>query len=261
MANTDFLRQSKAEPYGSAAPALVSRLILLLLIGTASLLTLAAGLIATSRGPFGHGHQHVSFIERTVGAPAGPSLHRPFATGYASSQTRVTLHRNGATISHSGRTLELAAAGAGSARWQPRANGAIRPPPFGEEAIVTNGVRTENYLNIKSRVGVRTWRWHLGTAAQLARDGTVHAAGMTIRPPAIYDDHGTNVTPAGARWALARRGGVADLLLRLDDAHLPVPYLIDPEVDYGSTTSAALYLKLAASTYNKGSNGTSPGQT
>src|SRR5689334_11639028 len=95
MAESNFLRRSKAGPNGSTAPAVVSHLVLLLLVGSATLLTLAAGLTLVSRGLFGHGQQHVSFVERTVGAPAGPSLHRPLEKRYASSHTRVAIHRSG----------------------------------------------------------------------------------------------------------------------------------------------------------------------
>ncbi|HEY8647234.1 MAG TPA: hypothetical protein VIL77_15295, partial [Gaiellaceae bacterium] len=239
-----------------------TRLVLLLLVGAASLLTLAAALTLTSRGPFGHG-QHSSFIERTVGPPTAHSNHRPLVKRYVSSKTRVTLHRTGVSIQHQGNTIQLAAAGAGSASWHPRANGALRTTPFGSEAVVTTGTRTEDFLNVKSRVGVRTWRWKLGnTVAHLGDNGSVElAGGVTIRRPAIFDDNGKDVTPAGTRWAISRHGRGVDLLLRLDDAGLPTPYVIDPEVDYGSTTNGVLYPKLAASTYNKGTNGVSPGLT
>src|ERR1700712_589607 len=59
MTDLNSLRRSKAGSNGSNAPALLSvqlRLVLLLLVGAASLLTLAAALTFTSRGLFGHGH-------------------------------------------------------------------------------------------------------------------------------------------------------------------------------------------------------------
>ncbi|HEV7640735.1 MAG TPA: Ig-like domain-containing protein, partial [Gaiellaceae bacterium] len=266
MTDSNFLRRSKAGPNGSNAPALSSvqtRLVLLLLVGAASLLTLAAALTLTSRGPFGHGQQHVSFIERTVGQPTAHPKHRSIVKRYASSNTRVTLHRNGATIQHNGNTVQLAAAGTGSTPWQPRADGALRRTPFGSEAFVTTGTRTENFLNVKSRVGVRTWRWHLGdTAAQLGDRGTVElAGGMKIRRPAIFDDNGKDVTPAGAQWKLAGSNGGTDLLLHLDDANLPVPYVIDPEVDYGSGSAGTLYLTNTLSKYSLGTTAVSPGVT
>ncbi|MDX6485552.1 MAG: thermitase, partial [Gaiellaceae bacterium] len=58
MDHPNFLRRSKAGHIGSSAPALSSvgyRVVLLLLVSAATLLTLA-GATLTSRGPFGHGH-------------------------------------------------------------------------------------------------------------------------------------------------------------------------------------------------------------
>jgi hypothetical protein len=206
MDHSSFLRRSKAGHSGSSAPALQSfghRVVLLLLVCAASLLTLA-GATLTSRGPFGHGH-HVSFIERTVGQPTAHSIRRSPVKRYVSSKTRVTLHQDGVTIVHRGSTIQLASHGAGSAPWQSRADGVLRRTPFGSEAIVTTGTRTEDFLNVESRVGARTWRWKLGDAvAQIGDNGTVEiAGGMTIRPPAIFDDNGKDVTPAGTHWTAA----------------------------------------------------------
>ena len=55
---------------------------------------------------------------------------------------------------------------------------------------------------------------------------------------------GRNVTPAKASWKLDRSGGEWFLALDLDDAKLPLPYVIDPAVDYPATQ----YLRNTAST-------------
>ena len=52
--------------------------------------------------------------------------------------------------------------------------------------------------------------------------------GFRILPVAILDRDGRDVTPAGLRWSLDRQGSGWRLGLWLDDARLPVPYLIDP---------------------------------
>ena len=70
------------------------------------------------------------------------------------------------------------------------------------------------------------------------------SAGLRIAPVAILDGSGRDVTPAKASWKLDRSGGEWFLALDLDDAKLPLPYAIDPAVDYPATQ----YLRNIAST-------------
>ena len=65
-------------------------------------------------------------------------------------------------------------------------------------------------------------------------DGSVEIAaqgrhpGFVILPVAILDPSGKAITPDGLHWSVARRGGSSWLELSLDDAKLPLPYVIDP---------------------------------
>src|SRR5947209_5953506 len=65
--------------------------------------------------------------------------------------------------------------------------------------------------------------------------GRPQPAASLVRPAlgaklevAHLDEHGKDVTPAGLRWKVKRDRGAEWLELRLDDARLPVPYVIDP---------------------------------
>ncbi|HVC87411.1 MAG TPA: Ig-like domain-containing protein [Gaiellaceae bacterium] len=260
MINLGFLRRSQAGLSGSSTHV---HLALLALVGASAVLLLGTALTLTSRGLFGHGHS--SFTERLIGPPVSSSTGTDpsIVKRHASSATRVTIDSTGASISHFDHTVGLSTVGAGDAAWQPRANGYLRKTPFGSEAIISNGTRTELYLDVNQRVGLHTWKWHLGDVnAKLVPGGGVSVgSNLTIRPPAIYDAHGTLVTPATARWSLARGRSGTDLLLSLDDTHLSVPYVIDPEIDYGSATNGTLYLTNTTSAYSLGTSGTSPGVT
>ena len=68
---------------------------------------------------------------------------------------------------------------------------------------------------------------------------------LEIAPVKILDAAGVAHTPSGVRWAIRRAGAHSWWLeLRLDDRLLPLPYVIDPAVDYPSP----LYLSSTAST-------------
>ena len=66
------------------------------------------------------------------------------------------------------------------------------------------------------------------------------AAGLHISPVSVLDGAGADATPAGARWRLRRTGGNWWLVLRLDDARLPLPYTIDPSVSAVSVSASSL---------------------
>jgi hypothetical protein len=127
----------------------------------------------------------------------------------------VTVEPNRTVVRRDGHTLALAAVGAGEAAWQGFEHGASRPTPFGRETVTVGPERTEEFLTIAHRVGVRTWRWQLGTTTldpKLRHDGSVELRagkrliGLRIAPAAIFDTAGKDVTPAGTRWSLERAG-------------------------------------------------------
>jgi hypothetical protein len=90
-------------------------------------------------------------------------------------------------------------------------------------------------LTVRERQGERVWRWRLEASARprLTATGGVDAGALSIRPVSILNAAGEPVTPSGLRWRLERGGGAWSLVLRLDDAGLPLPYVIDPAADYG----------------------------
>ncbi len=174
-----------------------------------------------------------TFVDRALGAPSSDaSLERRLATG-------ATLSVDGRGIdAHVGTAaIALASRGVGNGGWQRYRDGAARATSFGRETILFGINRAEQFLTVDRRQGARTWSWQLDATngvPSLGSDGGVtftHAGrlvGFHILPVAILDRRGRDVTPAGARWSLARQGSSWILGLRLDDSRLPVPYLIDP---------------------------------
>jgi hypothetical protein len=114
--------------------------------------------------------------------------------------------------------------------------------------------RTEQFLTVSKHQGTRTWAWNLRTInLRSTPDGAGGFVFGTPRTPSalrlapvrILDEHGRVVTPDGAHWRLGRaQNNSWRLELRLDDANLPLPYVIDPAIDYPSP----LYLSSTAST-------------
>jgi hypothetical protein len=192
--------------------------------------------IGPHSGPVDAPGSSASFLQHALGAshPAANMTRRP-KPGVA-----VAVERRGTVLRRNGHALSLSAVGAGRAAWNGFENGASRPTPFGRETVTIGPERTEEFLTIDRRVGVRTWRWQLGTTLEpkLSHDGSIDFeagapfAGLRIAPAAILDSAGDDVTPAGTRWSLERAGLRWNLSLRLDDAELPVPYVIDPATDY-----------------------------
>ena len=188
-----------------------------------------------------------SFLRPTLGAEGGKSSYRP-TTG-----VQVELGDSGYTVRNPTGTISLASEDAAGGDWNRFERGAVRSTPFGSESVVVTSTRTEQFLTVRERQGERTWRWRLGTGKlkpKLRVDGGVlvtagaDSAGLRIAPVAILDGKGRNVTPAKASWKLDRSGGEWFLALDLDDAKLPLPYTIDPAVDYPATQ----YLSSTAST-------------
>ena len=166
---------------------------------------------------------------------------------------KVELGDSGYVVQNPTGTLSLASEDAAGGEWNRFERGAVRSTPFGSESVVVTSTRAEQFLTVRERQGERTWRWRLGTGKlkpKLRVDGSVlvtagaDSAGLRIAPVAVLDGNGRNVTPAKVSWKLDRSGGEWFLALDLDDAKLPLPYAIDPAVDYPATQ----YLRSNAST-------------
>jgi hypothetical protein len=180
-----------------------------------------------------------SFLTNALGAPhASASLVRK-------PERSVSLRVDGNRVefARAGSTVGLALEGA-SGTWRRHLRGASRPAVFGQEAIVFRGAHgLEHFSRVDTRQGTRTWRWKLdaaGLTPRLADDGGVDffrvdrrvesSAGMRIEPAAIFDETRRDVSPQGLRWTLARAQSGWTLALRFDDADLPLPYVIDPNI-------------------------------
>jgi hypothetical protein len=174
-----------------------------------------------------------SFLAKALGAPQESApLVRQTAPG-----VEVSVDRLGIQILREKSALSLASDDGGRGRWRRYENGVSRATPFGRETITVEPGKAEHYLTVERRQGVRTWRWSIDAgklAPRITPNGAVDflergkVAGFRIRPVAIYDVDGRDVTPGGLRWALRRDGSAWSLQLGLDDAKLPLPYVIDP---------------------------------
>ena len=142
-------------------------------------------------------------------------------------------------------TVTLATQGAEAGDWHRFANGVSRPTAVGAETILVDGPTLEQFLTVRERQGLRTWRWRIDTAEvpRVGDDGAVafldtklhRLTDVSIAPVAILDSDGKDVTPKGLRWSVELRNGAWWLTLRLDDSKLPLPYVIDPAVTHRNT--------------------------
>ena len=230
-------RSAKAE--STAAPG--NRARLLLAVSTALLLTasLAVSELATLRGA--RAHDASVFLTRELGPPldrplvrtpahASPALVKPALGG------KLEIRDGGLKVTSGHASVSLSFGKARGA-WRGHQHGVQRKLPFGSEAIVLGLNRVEQSLTVDKRQGTRTWRWRLDAAKlapRLTADGTVRFAdgtkdsGLRILPVVVFDRRGENITPRGLRWSLERAGKTRWLQLRLNDADLPLPYVIDP---------------------------------
>ena len=181
-----------------------------------------------------------SFLAEALGAPRdSASLVRTPTTDVA-----VQIRSTGYSVAHKGGSVVLSPVLGSTGAWKRFDGGVVRRTPFGTETITVDSERAEQYLTVERSQGVRTWRWLLDTSRltpRLGRDGAIElrsAAGrssdLRISPVQILDELGRSVTARGLRWQLAERGGKTYLELRLDDRALPLPYTIDPAVNYPS---------------------------
>ena len=230
-------RLAKAE--STAAPG--NRARLLLAVSTALLLTasLAVSELATLRGA--RAHDASVFLTREL----GPPLDRPLVRTPAHASPRLVKPalggkleiRDGGLKVTSGHASVSLSFGKARGAWRGHQHGVQRKLPFGSEAIVLGLNRVEQSLTVDERQGTRTWRWRLDAAKlapRLTADGTVRFAdgekdsGLRILPVVVFDKRGKDITPRGLRWSLERAGKTRWLQLRLNDADLPLPYVIDP---------------------------------
>ena len=173
-----------------------------------------------------------AFLGDALGSPQQTaSLVRRPATGLT---LNVTDARFGLATDLASVTLTTS----GSGTWRRFEGGAHRTAPFGSETVTFDKESLEQYLTVESRQGRRTWTWKLdGSARARLLDGgrvgfvdetTGRVSDVLLGAAKIFDTHGKDVTPSGTRWRLVDRGKAQLLALDLDDAELPVPYVIDP---------------------------------
>jgi parallel beta-helix repeat protein len=180
-----------------------------------------------------------TFLDAALGAPSSkaPLVRKP-ARGVT-----VRLGHHGYSVAAPRQGTVTLSSATSSGEWTRFARGVSRPTAFGRETVTVGPDRTEEFLAVSKRQGLRTWQWRLRSTAlapRLNRDGSISLSrpdaspALRIAPVRILGPNGANVTPAGARWALRHSGGSWLLRLRLDDRRLPLPYVIDPAVDYPS---------------------------
>lgn len=135
-------------------------------------------------------------------------------------------------------SLALQALNVPGGAWQRHVNGYARTTPFGRETVTVASQRVEQYLTVHERQGPTTWRWQIDASARPVLQGGSVFVGtrdmLQIEPVRIFDAHKRDVTPAGLEWGLQRGKGAWYLTLSLDDAKLPLPYVIDPASTYPS---------------------------
>ncbi|MBI4172541.1 MAG: Ig-like domain-containing protein, partial [Actinobacteria bacterium] len=208
------------------------------LVTAAALAALVAGLFVLV-GPGGERPAPPSFLAESLGsARDSASLARTPTTDVA-----VEIRSTGYSVAHTGGRVVLSPVLGSAGAWKRFDGGVARRTSFGTETITVDSERTEQYLTVERRQGVRTWRWQLDTTRltpRLTTDGAIElrasdrSNNLRISPVQILNELGQSVTPHGLRWQLAERGGSTILKLRLDDRGLPLPYTIDPAVNYPS---------------------------
>ena len=242
MASFPDLRPQRRSAKAERGAASKNRARLLLAVSAALLLTasLAVTELATLRGA--KAHDASAFLTRELGPPldsaplvrtpahSTPPLVKPALGG------KLEIRNGGLKVTSGHSTLSLHYGNARGA-WRGHQHGVQRKLPFGSETVVFGTNRVEQSLLVRSRQGTRTWRWRLDAgnlAARVTSDGTVRFAdrtkdsGLRILPVAIFDGNQKNITPRGLRWSVAQHGKTRWLQLRLNDAQLPLPYVIDP---------------------------------
>src|SRR5829696_4951601 len=220
----------------SASPV---RLAALATIGAAIFMTvMLLGAPGRSEGP-------PAFLNEALGAAdsQAPLVRHPEAgVEFAIQDSSFRIHSRNATVT-------LATQGAGAGDWHRFEHGVARPIAEGAETILVDGPTLEQFLTIRERQGLRTWRWRIDTAQvpRVGDDGAVafldtklhRLTDVSIAPVAILDAEGKDVTPNGLRWSIELRNDAWSLTLRLEDSKLPLPYVIDPAVSHRNTQTGS----------------------
>ncbi len=213
---------------GRAFPWSLAALLLLLAVAVGAAVVLVAGRTSPAHVKVGP-----AYLARALGAPTHDG---PVARPRPISVTLGVTHA-GPRLGTPLGDLTLSAQGIGNGRWAPFTNGYARTTRVGQEVVTLGSTTLEQSLVVDRRVGTRIWSWKLdgldNLDPRLRVDGSVEYRSkgtniVRILPVEILDRRGKNVTPAGARWSLARSGGSWRLELRLNDHTLPAPYVIDP---------------------------------
>ena len=170
--------------------------------------------------------------------PCGPA--RPAARGSRGlaprAHARSEVTRDGLRWSRRRGSLALLR-GPLTGGWTSYARGAAPPTRYGQELVTVSGCGAGPLIQVDRHQGSRTWSWRLDTGLDPVCRRTGWSRSLAGAAETRVADHArcparprrAPVTP-GIRWSLARRDGAHFLEPRLDDASLPVPYLIDPEV-------------------------------
>src|SRR5919198_6204539 len=229
------------------------RSLILLAVSAALLLTafLAVSELATLRGA--KAHDASAYLTRELGSPlSSASLVRKPARLHPALGGKLEIRAGGLKVTSGRQHLSLRFAG--DAKWRQYSNGVARRTAFGRETIAFGDNRVEQSLLVDRHVGTRTWRWQLSSNvdARVAADGSVRFGSSPLRilPVAILDGRGNDVTPKGARWSLRNHA----LVLTLDDADLPTPYVIDPVALVGACNVTAAPADLAGCSVHVVSN-------
>ncbi len=199
------------------------------------------------------------FLRAQLGAPAPESVPVGGAARRLTPAPGVAATLAPGRVTAAGRqgTVSLASAEAGVGEWEHFRNGAARATSFGAETVTVSADQVEESLVVDSHQNTRTWRWRVGSGELTPRIGADGSVGFLagrrlrevyIKPVAILDARGGDITPDGLRWSLEDAGGHSWLTLTLDDSQLPTPYVIDPAIVLRGTPSSA-------------NNGTSAGTT
>jgi len=232
MASFPDLRPHRRSAKAERSAASKNRVRLLFAVSAALLLTasLAVTELATLRGA--KAHDATAFLTRELGPPldSAPLVREP-ARGVT-----VRIRPRGFAVKSPAGSVGLASHDVPSSSWTHFTHGVSRRTNFGRESVVVAGRKTEQFFTVEQHQGLRTWRWAIDSKLmpRMGGDGAVvlgdGATSFQILPVAVLDTSGRNVTPHGARWQIARAGGAWQLQLRLDDAKLSLPYVIDPAV-------------------------------
>jgi len=215
-----------------------SRLVLLGVVAALSAVVAVVAVVAVSlQRPAAHAVP--GFLTEALGAPTTqPKLVRKSAPG-----VKVGITEQAMTYADTaGSKIALSSVGVKATDVRTFRNGQLANTSFGTQAITLKNPKAdiEQFLTVNRKVGVHSWKWLLDTELEgrvaqsgwvgFFRKGEALLQDVAIPPVSILDAKGRDVTPKGAGWGLEVSGGKQYLTLTLDDAKLPLPYVIDPAI-------------------------------